>query len=183
MKKLISLFFMVLFLFYLQSCHRSDEDNDVLSQEEISAIILLVKDNATGMVKTYQYAANAIQNPKIILENGKIYTVDVIFKNGQENLNSEILAAKDEHFILFQIVNASITINRLDGAGDLRSDGNRVGFRTQWIVNNLSTSNAAQFTFVLNHAAISVSEAQNNNTFGTVIGGEVDAQAIFDLSH
>lgn len=178
MKPITSLY--ILFsLIFLGSCHRADEEQDVLSQEEISNIILLIKDDATGLVQAYNYTANAIENPKIPLTKGKTYTVDVVFKNGNENINSEILDAKDEHFILFQVVGAQVDIQRLDGAGDLRSDGNRVGMKTHWKVNDLSSNGKILLT--LNHAAVLVSEAQNNSTFGVTEGGEVDAEAVFDL--
>lgn len=166
----------------LISCHRADEDLDVTAQEEISNIILLVKDNQTGMVQTCNYTANATQNPNITLENGKNYTVDIVFKNGNEDTTSEIIAAKDEHFLTFQFTDANIQLTRLNGANDLRSDGNRVGIQTKWDVISL-TNPTAKLVLTLNHAAISTSELQNNNTFGSTNGGETDAEASYHLKN
>lgn len=169
------------FLLFI-SCHRADEDWDVLSQEEISNIILLVKEDVTGVVKSYNYTANAAQNPEIILENGKSYTVDVVFKNGNEDLNEEIIEAKDEHFLVYQFVNASVDLVRLSGAEDVRSDGNKVGLKTHWTVNNLQNE-SPKLVLTLHHAAISVSENKNLTTYGTVEGGEVDAEAYYNLKY
>lgn len=167
-------------LFALSSCHRADEDLDVLSQEEISNIVLLLKDDQTGEVKAYNYTANAYDLPKVKLEIGKTYTADLVFKNGDEDLNSEILAAKDEHFLLFNFQNAQVELSRLDGANDLRSDGVKVGLKTKWKVLDMQPS-GAQLILTMNHGAISVSESQNNTTFGHAEGGETDAEAFFDL--
>ena len=83
------------------SCSRADEDEDVISQEDISNIILNIKDDVTGIVKTYNYTVNAATNPLIKLEDGKIYSVEAIFKNGNEDETESIKAAKDEHFLIF----------------------------------------------------------------------------------
>jgi hypothetical protein len=174
-----SIFSYIFLLLAISSCHRADEDKDVLAQEEISNIILLVKDDTTGVVKVYDYTANAVQNPSLVVENGKSYTVDVIFKNGNEDLNDEIIEAKDEHFIVFRVLNANIQIVRVSDAGDVRADGNRVGLKTKWQINSINSN--AQIILTLNHAAVSVSEAQNNTTFGSAEGGETDAEAFYNL--
>ena len=67
------------------SCSRADEDADVLSQEDISNIILNVKNDASGISQTYNYTLNAATNPVIKLTDGANYTVTAIFKNGNED--------------------------------------------------------------------------------------------------
>jgi hypothetical protein len=182
MKIIINTLLYISLALLLVSCHRADEDQDVISQEEISNVILLVHDNQTGITKTYNYTANATENPLISLENGKEYTVDVVFKNGNEDLNSEILEAKDEHFLIFQFIDAQIQLTRLSGANDTRSDGNKIGMKTKWKINAIN-SPSAKLNLTLNHAAISVSEAENNFTYGSVEGGETDAEAVYNLSN
>ena len=77
--KYIILFLTLILTF---SCSRADEDLDVLSQEDISNIILNVKDDATGITQTYNYTVNSVTNPVIRLTDGKSYTVNAIFLNG-----------------------------------------------------------------------------------------------------
>ncbi len=166
----------------LIGCSREDMDEDVLSQEDISNIILHVKDDAGGTVKSYNYTVNAAVNPEIILANGKAYTVTIDFLNGNEDETQSILEAKDEHFLLFNFQNADIQLERNDDLRGTRTDGQRLGLKTKWKVINAKTGQDAKLILTLVHDAISVSEAQQGSVYGTVEGGETDAMATYTLS-
>ena len=80
------------------SCSRADENEDVLSQEDISNIILTVKNDATGISEAYNYTLNSATNPVIKLTDGETYTVNAVFKNGNADETESIKSAKDEAF-------------------------------------------------------------------------------------
>ena len=94
MKSMIKYILVIFFSITSVSCSRADEDEDVISQEDISNIILNIKDDVTGIVKTYNYTVNAATNPLIKLEDGKIYSVEAIFKNGNEDETESIKAPR-----------------------------------------------------------------------------------------
>lgn len=178
--KYIILFLTLILTF---SCSRADEDLDVLSQEDISNIILNVKDDATGITQTYNYTVNSVTNPVIKLTDGKSYTVNAIFLNGNEDETESIKEAKDEHFLLFDFQNSQINLERFDDESSTRSDGAKVGLRTKWIVIKAKNGTNPQLVLTLIHDASSVSEAQNGSQFGSVVGGETDAMATYSISN
>ncbi|WHF51609.1 hypothetical protein QGN23_14475 [Chryseobacterium gotjawalense] len=185
MKSLIKLKYIVLFLItvFVVSCSRTDEDEDVLSQEDISNIILNVKDDATGITNTYNYTVNSTTNPDIKLTDGKTYTVNTVFLNGNEDETKSIIEAKDEHFLLFDFQNSNINLERIDGESSVRSDGNKVGLITKWTVIKARNGTNPQLVLALIHDAVSVSESRNGSTFGSVTGGETDAMATYSISN
>ncbi len=181
--KLKIIIFFTLILITFVSCSRADENDDVLSQEDISNIILHVKNDATGVVKTYNYTANSVQNPMMTLDNGGIYTVSMVFKNGNQDVTQEIIDAKDEHFITFDFLDSNIQLFRIDGSSSTRSDGKKVGLLTHWHVIQAENGNQPQVHISVIHDAISVDETQTGTTFGSAQGGETDAVAYFDISN
>ena len=178
-KYILVIFFSIISL----SCSRADEDEDVLSQEDISNIILNIKDDVTGTVKTYNYTVNASTNPIIKLEDGKSYTVEAIFKNGDEDETESIKAAKDEHFLIFDFQGSQIELTREDDESSTRTDGNKLGLLTKWnVIKTLNAPNP-KLELQLIHDAVSVSMEQSGSAFGTVEGGETDAVAVFGMSN
>lgn len=180
MKNLIIKITAILSLMLIFSCSRADENDDVLSQEEISNIILNVKDDVTGISKTYNCTLNSVNNPVIQLTDGKTYTVSTVFKGGNKDLTQEIIDERDEHFILFNFINSNVAVQRIDP--DLRSDGKRLGILTKWTVNNATNGTQPQVLVTLIHDAASVDEAQNGTEWGSVTGGETDALATFGIT-
>lgn len=167
----------------LMNCSRADEDDDVLSQEDISNIILNVKNDATEISQTYNYTLNSATNPRIKLEDGATYTVNAIFKNGDEDETESIKSAKDEHFLIFDFQGSLLNLTRHDDVSSTRSDGKRVGLITKWKVIKAKNSPSSQLTLTLIHDATSVSEAQTGTAFGSVAGGETDAKATFTITN
>ncbi len=174
--------FLLLTVFAI-GCSRADEDEDVLSQEDISNIILNVKDDATGIITTYNYTINSTSNPDIKLTDGKTYTVNTVFLNGNQDETESIKEAKDEHFLIFNFQNSNINLERVDDESSTRSDGHKVGLNTKWTVIKAKNEVNPQLVLTLIHDASSVSEAQNGSQFGSVIGGETDAMATYSISN
>ncbi len=165
------------------SCSRADEDADVLSQEDISNIILNVKNDASGISQTYNYTLNAATNPVIKLTDGANYTVTAIFKNGNEDETESIKAAKDEHFLIYDFQGSQINVTREDDESSTRSDGKKVGLITKWNVVKAQNSVSPSLILTLIHDATSVNESLNGSAFGSVEGGETDAMATFSISN
>ena len=165
------------------SCSRSDEDEDVLTQEDISNIILVVKEEVSGNTETYNYVLNSATNPVIKLTDGKTYQVSAFFKNGNEDETESIKSAKDEHFLIYNFQGSTINLTREDDDSSTRSDGKKVGLLTKWEVVKAANSSDSKLILTLIHDANSVSETQNGNTFGSVEGGETDAMATFGISN
>lgn len=99
--KLVSVLAVLFLIFNVISCQR-DEDvaADDLPQEELTNIVLNVKDIETGTTQSYNYIIGSA-SPVIALADGKSYEVTTIFKNGTEDVTQEIKDAKDEHFLIF----------------------------------------------------------------------------------
>ncbi len=183
MKSIIKYILVIFFSITSLSCSRADEDEDVLSQEDISNIILNIKDDVTGIVKTYNYTVNAATNPLIILEDGKTYSVEAVFKNGNEDETESIKASKDEHFLIFDFQGSQIELTREDDESSTRTDGNKLGLLTKWNVIKTLNGPNPKLELQLIHDAVSVSMEQSGSVFGTVEGGETDAVAVFGLSN
>lgn len=185
MRSLIKLKYIVILLitFFAVGCSRADEDDDVLSQEDISNIILNVRDDATGITNTYNYTVNSATNPDIKLIDGKTYTVSMVFLNGNEDETESIKEAKDEHFLLFNFQNSNIELERIDDESSTRSDDMKVGLITKWTVIKAKNGNNPQLVLTLIHDASSVSDEKDGSVFGSVIGGETDAMATYSISN
>lgn len=185
MKSLIKLKYIVFLLItaIAISCSRADEDDDVLSQEDISNIILNVKDDATGITTTYNYTVNSTTNPDIKLTDGKIYTVNAVFLNGNEDETESIKEAKDEHFLLFDFQNSNIGLERIDDESSTNSDGIKIGLKTKWIVNKAKDGVNPQLVLTVIHDPVSVNVGEPEKEFGSVIGGETDAMATYSISN
>lgn len=182
-KKIISLLAVLLITVTVISCQRDGSDEDDLPQEELTNIILSVKEDSPNAVEIeYDYSIGAGGIPTIPLTNGKTYEVEVKFKNGTDPATQEIIAAKDEHFLIFDFPKSNITVTRIDG-NDLRSDGKRVGLKTKWQVNQAVTGTAPFLKLTLIHAPQSVNDSQAGTAWGSVTGGETDAEGTYNLTN
>src|SRR5690606_10650833 len=163
MKILLKYILPVVLLLFLQSCSRADENEDVFTQEEISAIELTVVDELSGASSTYTYIANSAFQPQILLQDGRSYLVSVAFRNGAaavrrraEDITDDIVDERNEHFLIFGFTDTDITLTRLDD--DLRTDGKRLGVKSRWQVNNTVTGSTPKLNLALIHDAADVSE-------------------------
>lgn len=168
--------------FLLLNCQRNDDQDDI-PQEEITDIILNVKDLSTQLTASYDYNVGAVNNPVIKLEDGKTYEVSIVFRNGNQDATEEIIEAKDEHFLLFDFPKSNINLTRIDSGESIRTDGNKVGLKTQWEVIKTVESPSPVLVLTLIHDAASVSETKVGTTFGSVTGGETDAEATYLLEN
>lgn len=182
-KNIIKLLAALLITFTVFSCQRdgSAEEDDI-PQEELTNVILSVRDVNTTTAIRYNYSIGAGGQPNIKLEDGKSYEVSVIFQNGDEDVTDEIRQAKNEHFLIFDFPKSNINVTRLDGTSSTGSLG-KVGLITRWDVVKV-VNNAGPFLKLdLIHAPQSANEAKNGTAWGSVVGGETDAEATFNLTN
>ncbi|MDC8105218.1 hypothetical protein ACNFU2_09960 [Chryseobacterium sp. PTM-20240506] len=183
--KLIGILFIAVSIVSCQRDNSAEEDD--LPQEDLTNIILLVKDVATQVTLPYNYSVGAGGAQSIKLENGKTYEVEVQFKNGNEDATQEIKDAKDEHFLVYNFPNSDLTLTRTDDASSTRGDGKHVGLKTKWVVTKAVKNASAQSQLILTlyHEPATVSEASsvsgNGIVYGAQTGGETDAQATYTI--
>lgn len=183
-KNIIKLLAILFITITVVSCQRDGSaEEDDLPQEELTNIILLVKeDTPTAPTIEYNYSIGAGGIPTIPLTDGKSYIVSAVFKNGNEDATQEIIDAKNEHFLIFDFPKSNIAVDRLDG-GDLRNDGKRVGLKTKWTVTKAVDGTSPLLKLTLIHAPQSVNDAKSGTAWGSVVGGETDAEATYNLSN
>jgi hypothetical protein len=187
-KNIIKLLAVLFIAITVVSCQRDGSvTEDDIPQEDLTNIILNVKDVATGISTPYNYSMGAGGAQAIQLTDGKTYQVTAEFKNGDEDATQEIKDAKDEHFLVFNFPNSDIVLTRTDDASSTRADGKRVGLKTEWVVNKAikNPSATSQLIFTLYHEPASVTEdsqvSGNGVVYGTQVGGETDAQANYNI--
>lgn len=169
-------------IFGLTACNRDDEPQDDLPQEEMTNVILKVTDDA-GNTVPYNYIIGGSGAPVIKLTDGKTYNVEAVFMNGDEDVTGEIREAKDEHFLIYDFPKSEITLSREDPASSTRTDGAKVGLYTKWTVTKAVKSSSPVVKVTLIHEAASVNEAQNGTAWGSVTGGETDAEVTYGISN
>lgn len=171
----------------LTACRHDDNTVDDLPQEEMSNILLSIKDDATGSVQVADYQVNGSAYPTIKLVDGHTYTVTASFKNGAEDVTSEIRQAKDEHFLTYDFPNSDIALKRIDDASSTRADGVRVGLSTKWVVTKAAPNGNATVILTLYHESKTVSESSAasgaGRVFGVQTGGETDSKATYKISY
>ncbi len=176
---LIALFILSFSVF---SCQRDDAAEDDIPQEELTNIVLNVKNLSTQETISYNYSIGAGSLPNIQLTDGVSYEVRTVFLNGSEEVTQEIKDAKDEHFLIFDFPRSQITLTRLDTSESTGVNG-KVGLITRWDVVKAASTPSPLLQLTLIHEPASASESQNGTAWGSVTGGETDAEATFSLSN
>lgn len=180
--KIASIIVVVLISLSVLSCQRDqDVAADDLPQEELTNIILNVKDIATGSSQSYNYIIGSA-SPVIALADGKSYEVTTVFRNGTKDVTKEIKDAKDEHFLIYDFPKSTVNVTRLDTDASTGALG-KVGLITKWDVVKVEKSSSPILKLTLMHEPASANEAQNGTAWGSVVGGETDSEAIFGLSN
>lgn len=183
-KNIIKLLAVLFITITVVSCQRDGSaQEDDIPQEDLTNIVLLVTEDGTTTTIPYNYSIGAGGTTTIPLKDGKSYTVVTTFKNGNEDATNEIIQAKNEHFLIFDFPKSNITVERLDG-NDLRTtDGKRVGLKTKWTVTKAVDGTSPLLKLTLIHAPQSVNDAKSGTAWGSVVGGETDAEATYNLSN
>lgn len=168
--------------FTLFSCQRDDAAEDDIPQEDLTNIILNVKNLNTQENISYNYSVGGGNLPNIKLIDGVSYEVRTVFLNGTEDVTQEIKDAKDEHFLIFDFPRSQINLTRLDTSESTGING-KVGLITKWEVVKTVYSPSPLLKITLIHEPATANEAQNGTSWGSVTGGETDAEATFGLTN
>ena len=180
-KTLSTLFLLAFISLSTISCSRdNDFEADDLPQEELTNIVLHVKNLTTNNVQDYNYSVGSGVAPAIKLEDGKSYEVTAQFMNGSEDVTSEIEMAKDEHFLIFNFPKSDIQLERLDTPN---KNGLRVGLKTKWTIVKAVKDSSPKLIMTLIHKPASANENLNGTAWGGVTGGETDAEATFGITN
>lgn len=176
--------FLILFVTSLVFSCRSNDDvpEDIHEHEEIEKLVVKVTNKSDASVQTINYIGGAADG-HLHLHQGDTYTVELDFQAKHDDhyhsMNSEIIEEKDEHFITFAFAGSTILVKR--AADDVvRTDGKRVGLKTEWTVSALGEGSV---NIKLNHGASSVEEnyPSADNQQGKTTGGESDVNALIQV--
>ena len=181
LKNIFKHFILPLIILLMVSCRNNNIPEDIHEHEEANRVVVTVSEVSTGSIQTVTYAVGSGTDRSLTLENGKTYNVDVKFYYVQgsfaSDLTPEIITEKDEHFLEYSFAGVGVSILR-DPEDATRSDGKKLGLKTQWTVN--STPSSAKAEIKLIHSPISVDDAANGG-LGSHNGGETDVVVIFDV--
>ena len=185
MKKFLNITLVLFAALLVFSCRNDDTvPEDIHEHDEIEKLVVkLTNANDATDVQMINYIGG-VADQHIHAEVGDVFNVELDFQvkhdDHYDSVNGEITEEKDEHFITFGFSGADVTVKR--AANDIaRTDGNRLGLKTQWTV--VSTTSAGKVNIKLVHAPTSVSQNSPSvdNQLGTTIGGESDVDALIDL--
>ncbi len=164
----------------LNSCRR-DVPEDIHDHEELSRLALTVTETGTGNSQTVTFQTGSGADKALVLETGKIYNTSLqlfVLHDGQaEDLTSEIITEKDEHFLQYAFSGFGVNVNRAQD-DVVRSDGKKLGLRTQWQIRSAPVNGKVQIKLI--HGAAFVDDAANDGG-GTSTGGETDVDVLFQV--
>ena len=170
------LFSILISIIFLASCSR-DIPEDIHDHEEPNKIRLTYSEVGSNTTKIAEYSVGTGASAPLVLEEGKVYDVDVSFYYNSEDLTYIIEDEADEHFMKYQFANdISISIERTD-EDVTRTDGQKLGLKMLWTINSSPTESSA-VNVQLIHDADSVDDAANSGGGSNVLG-EPDVNANF----
>ncbi|NAW51419.1 hypothetical protein GNY06_08510 [Elizabethkingia argentiflava] len=177
----ISVLMAVLSLSFI-ACNRSSADEDDHDEEQITNIVLKLTDTADRTTAEYNTKVNSKTFPNIKLKNGHTYDVTTHFFHEGKDVTSQIVAAKDEHFLVYNFPKTDLVLSRTDEANSTRKDGAKVGLKTTWKVNKTKTEEGgASLILTLFHEPAKVSEDKDKTAWGKVTGGHEDATGMYNI--
>ena len=185
MKKFLNITLVIFAALLVLSCRNDDTiPEDIHEHDEIEKMVVkLTNANDATDVQIINYIGG-VADQHIHAEAGDVFNVELDFQvkhdNHYDSVNGEIMEEKDEHFITYGFSGADVTVTR--AANDIvRTDGNRLGLKTQWTV--VSATSTGKVNIKLVHAPTSVNQnsPSANNQLGSTVGGESDVDALIDL--
>ena len=185
MKHFIKIFAVLTFILALFSCRdANDIPEDIHEHEEIEKLVVTLTNTADPTdIQTINYIGG-VADHAMTLVPGTTYNVDLDFMvkhdDHYHSVADELEEEKDEHFITFQFANTDLELVRR--ADDIvRTDGNKLGLKTQWTINQVATN--AQCNIKLVHAATNVSDhvPSAQLQLGSTTGGSADVNAFIAI--
>lgn len=158
----------------LSSCRNNNVPEDIHEHGDVNKVVFTITEKSSGATQTINYQIGSGADKQLTLENGKTYTTDIKFyglHNGEaEDMTSEIIQEKDEHFMEYQFAGVNVGITR--NADDVvRTDSKKLGLKTTWTVTSAPANALAKLKLI--HGASKVDDKTNNGG-GSHEGGEED---------
>lgn len=182
MRKIRLFMIPVLFVALFTACSENDPV-EVLEEELITNVSVVFTNtaDATDVVTLTAISPDGITAPTLnvvgAFTSGAEYsaTVTITDEVNNENILTEIVEEKDEHFFVYSVNSVSFLMVR---ATDdvVRTDGNSLGLNTTWTAGGAATGT---LTMQLIHEPTTVSDAGG---FGSASGGEFDINNTWNVT-
>ena len=182
MRKIKLFMIPVLFVAVFTSC--SDDDPAPVNAEEVITNVNVIFTNtadATDVVTLTAISADGIVAPTLTVSGpfttGAEYsaTVTITDEVNNENILTEVVEEKDEHFFVYNANGVSFLMARAAN-DEVRTDGVSLGLNTTWTAGGAATGT---ITVQLIHEPTTVSDAGG---FGSASGGEFDIDNTWDVT-
>ncbi|MDO5608361.1 MAG: hypothetical protein Q4G08_07905 [Capnocytophaga sp.] len=164
----------------IASCSKDDpkhiHDHEGIHEVEIS----VAEVGGTATPTTYDVHAGEM-GETISLSVGKTYeiTIEALNNDKHENILSEVIAEKDEHFFVYNTTLEGYTFTRIDESATTRTDGKKLGIKVRLTVS--AAQSGKQLGIILKHQATAVSDTDNAN-LGSATGGATDLDVKFGVT-
>ncbi|MEE3725840.1 hypothetical protein V2H21_10790 [Riemerella anatipestifer] len=171
----------------LNSCRDNDEaPADVHNHDEVQYLTVTLTNTADNSTQTATFSAEGADKELVLKENN---TYDVQLSlvaphdDHTHDVTDEIIELKEEHFFTYNFSNVAVKVTRKDEAESTRKDGSKIGLKTQWQVTS-APKTGAKANIRLYHLPTSVKmSGANGDEAGTVVGGEEDIDATFNIKN
>ncbi len=186
MKKLASLLSFIFVFILLTGCRDSNDiPEDIHEHEEIEKVVLTaVNKNNAQDVQTVNYIGGTPDVSLYLLE-GETYVVSLDFQvkhdDHYHSVNDEIVEEKDEHFITYEFSGTNIDVVRSTD-DEVRTDGNKLGLKTEWLVNSSASLANASIKLVHLPSTVEQNYPSATNQQGRTTGGETDVNMIIKIN-
>ncbi|ACU07140.1 hypothetical protein FIC_00685 [Flavobacteriaceae bacterium 3519-10] len=181
MKNILKISFIVLVATLLFSCRNNDDiPQDIHEHEEIEKLVVTVANVNTPADKQTVNYIGGVADGKFFLLAGETYSVALDFQvrhdDHYHSVNDEIIEERDEHFVTYEFAGSDIAVRR--AADDVvRTDGNKIGLRTEWTVNSVTGQGNAAIKLVHGSTSVQQNFPSELNQQGKTTGGETDVNA------
>ncbi len=183
MRKIRLFMIPVLFVALFTSCSDNDDPVVVVEQELITNVNVIFTNAADAMdvVTLRAISADGIVAPTLTVSGpftaGATYNAEITITDevNNENILTEIVEEKDEHFFVYDQSGVAFTMMRA-ATDEVRGDGELLGLRTTWTA---GTAASGTITMQLIHEPTTVDDAGG---FGSASGGEFDINNTWDVT-
>ena len=166
----------------LSSCRNNDTPEDVHEHEEVNKIKVTYTNTSTKITQEAVFQTGSLVSKDAInLVSGQSYDVNLTFYHNHdgkdEDLTSEVIKDKDEHFVKYKFSDIGIDLVRAED-DTKRTDGKKLGLKTRWTVTS-APQNGASVGIQLMHQSTVISDSGIGITKeGT---GSPDVNAFFEI--
>ena len=183
MRKIRLFMIPVLFVALFTSCSDNDDPEVVVEEELITNVNVVFTNSAdaTDVVTLRAISADGIMAPTLTVSGpftaGATYNAEVTITDeiNNENILTEIVEEKDEHFFVYNQSGVAFTMMRAAN-DEVRTDGERLGLNTTWTA---GTAASGTITMQLIHEPTTVDD---DGGFGSATGGEFDVNNTWDVT-